>query len=71
MSTTAGFITRGCMVSPTELASPTKGAELDIRLFCRGGNSRYPSVATPDARLPTEVTGIKTTQCQPIQEVAV
>ena len=71
MRTTAGFITRGCMASPTEIASPTKGAELDIRLFCRGGNSRYPSVATPDARLPTEVTGIETTQCQHKTEAAV
>jgi len=61
MRTTAGFITRRYMASPTGQRAPTKGAELDIRLFCRGGNSRCPSVATPTARLPTEVTGISTT----------
>ena len=71
MRTTAGFITRGYMASPTEHTVSRKAAVLvTLRGFSRSDNKRSPTGSVA-SRLPTGITGIETTQCQPIQEAAV
>jgi len=68
---TAAFITRRDMASPTGSQLRAEGAEGDTRLFCPGHINRCPSATSLSGRVPSGVTGIETTQCQPIQEVAV
>lgn len=68
--TTAGFITRGSMATPTGRVSRRKAAVLvTLDGFSRSGNKRSPTRSVA-SRLPTGVTGTQTIQCQHTTEAA-